>query len=112
LTALVLGGDGVAIYHGLYGFNAVLTGIALGGLFLVLKWRSTIYALIGVIFSAIVFAAIVVALAPIGMPAFTPRSCSRPGCSCCRWPVSEHWSGSRSPSAPRQAPWSGCAPRS
>jgi urea transporter len=30
LTALMLG-DGVAIYHGLYGFNAVLTGIALGG---------------------------------------------------------------------------------
>jgi urea transporter len=71
LTALVLGGDGVAIYHGLYGFNAVLTGIALGGLFLVLKWWSTIYALIGVIFSAIVFAAIAVALAPIGMPALT-----------------------------------------
>jgi urea transporter len=71
LTALVLGGDGVAIYHGLYGFNAVLTGIALGGLFLVLKWRSTIYVLIGVILSAIVFAAIAVALAPIGMPALT-----------------------------------------
>jgi urea transporter len=71
LTALVLGGDGVAIYHGLYGFNAVLTGIALGGLFLVLKWRSTIYALIGVILSAIVFAAIAVALAPIGMLALT-----------------------------------------
>ena len=34
LTALVLGGDGVAIYHGLYGFNAVLTGIGLGSLFL------------------------------------------------------------------------------
>ena len=31
LTALMLGGDGVAIYHGLYGFNAVLTAIALGG---------------------------------------------------------------------------------
>jgi urea transporter len=68
LTALVLGGDGVAIYHGLYGFNAVR--------------RSP------------------------------PRSCSRPGCFCCRWPVSEHWNGSRSPSAPRRAPWSGCAPRS
>jgi urea transporter len=67
----VLGGDGVAIYHGLYGFNAVLTGIALGGLFLVPKWRSTVYALIGVIFSAIVFAAIAAALAPIGMPALT-----------------------------------------
>ena len=71
LTALVLGGDGVTIYHGLFGFNAVLTGIALGGLLLVLNWRSTIYALIGAIFSAIVFAAIAVALSPIGMPALT-----------------------------------------
>ncbi len=71
LTALVLGGDGVTIYHGLYGFNAVLTGIVLGGQFLVLNWRSTIYALIGAIFSAIVFAAIAVALSPIGMPALT-----------------------------------------
>jgi urea transporter len=71
LTALVLGGDGVTIYHGLYGFNAVLTGIALGGLFLALNWWSTIYALIGTIFSAIVFAAIAVALSPIGMPALT-----------------------------------------
>lgn len=80
LTALLLGGDGVTIYHGLYGFNAVLTGIALGGRpdglacprrFLLLSWRSTIYALIGTIFSAIVFAAIAVALSPIGMPALT-----------------------------------------
>jgi len=80
LTALVLGGDGVAIYHGLYGFNAVLTGIALGGRpdglacprrFLVLNWWSTVYALIGTIFSAIVFAATAVALSPIGMPALT-----------------------------------------
>jgi urea transporter len=80
LTALVLGGDGVAIYHGLYGFNAVLTGIALGGGpdrltcprgFLVLNWWSAIYAFIGAIFSAIVFAAIAVALSPIGMPALT-----------------------------------------
>jgi urea transporter len=80
LTALVLGGDGVAIYHGLYGFNAVLTGIALGGRpdglacprrFLVLNCWSTVYALIGTIFSAIVFAATAVALSPIGMPALT-----------------------------------------
>ena len=65
--------DSVTIYHGLYGFNAVLTGIALGGRpdglagplrFLLLNWRSTIYALIGTIFSAIVFAAIAVALSP------------------------------------------------
>jgi len=80
LTALVLGGDGVTIYHGLYGFNAVLTAIALGGRpdglacprrFLVPNWWSTIYAFIGAIFSAIVFAAIAVALSPLGMPALT-----------------------------------------
>jgi urea transporter len=71
LTALLLGGDGLTVYHGLYGFNAVLTGIALGGLSLVLNWRSMIYASIGMIFSAIVFAAIAVALSPIGMPALT-----------------------------------------
>jgi len=80
LTALVLGGNGVTIYHGLYGFNAVLTAIALGGRpdglacprrFLVPNWWSTIYALIGAIFSAVVFAAVAVALSPIGMPALT-----------------------------------------
>jgi urea transporter len=71
MTALVLGADGPAIYHGLYGFNAVLTGIALGGLFMVLEWQSTIYAFIGAISSAIVFAIITVALSPIGMPALT-----------------------------------------
>ncbi len=80
LTAVVLGGDGVAIYHGLYGFNAVLTGIALGGRpdglacprrFLVLNCWSAIYSIVAAIFSAIVFAAIAVALSPIGMPALT-----------------------------------------
>jgi len=71
MTALGLGADGAAIYHGLYGFNAVLTAIALGGLFMVLEWQSTIYAFIGAIFSAIVFAVIAVALSPIGMPALT-----------------------------------------
>ena len=71
LTALLLGGDGVSVYHGLYGFNAVLTVIALGGQFLVLNWWSTIYVLVGAIFSAIVFAAIAVVLSPIGMPALT-----------------------------------------
>ncbi len=80
LTAVVLGGDGVAIYHGLYGFNAVLTGIALGGRpdglacprrFLVLNCWSAIYSIVAAIFSAIVFAAIAVAVSPIGMPART-----------------------------------------
>jgi urea transporter len=71
LTALALGGDGFSIYHGLYGFNAVLCAIALGGLFYVLTWKSALYALLAVVFSVVAFAAIAVLLAPIGMPALT-----------------------------------------
>jgi urea transporter len=71
LTALVLGGDGFSIYHGLYGFNAVLCAIALGGLFFVLTWKSALYALLAVVFSVVAFAAIAVLLSPIGMPALT-----------------------------------------
>lgn len=72
LTSLVLlGGGGFANYHGLYGFNSVLTGIALGGIFFVLTWKSTLYALVGALVTAIVTASISAALAPIGMPALT-----------------------------------------
>ena len=38
---------------------------------MVLEWQATIYAFIGVIFSAIVFAVVAVASSPIGMPALT-----------------------------------------
>jgi urea transporter len=71
LTALALGGNGVSIYHGLYGFNPVLCAIALGGLFFVLTWRSAVYALVAAVFSAVAFAAVVVLLSPFGMPALT-----------------------------------------
>ena len=71
LTALVLGANGFSVYHGLYGFNAVLCAIALGGLFFVLTWRSAIYALLAAVFSVVAFAAIAVFLSPIGMPALT-----------------------------------------
>jgi urea transporter len=71
LTALALGADGFSIYHGLYGFNAVLCAIALGGLFFVLTWKSALYALLAVVFSVVAFAAIAVLLSPIGMPALT-----------------------------------------
>ena len=71
LTALVLGGDGFTAYHGLYGFNAVLCAIAIGGVFFVLTWRSAVYALVAAAFSVPAFAAIAVLLSPIGMPALT-----------------------------------------
>ena len=112
MTALVLGAGGAAICHGLYGFNAVLTGIALGGLFRVLEWQSTIYAFIGAIFSAIVFAVIAIALSSIGMPALTAPFVlttwvfllPMAGFRALEW--------YRSPSAPRQSAWPDCAPQS
>jgi urea transporter len=70
-TALLLGGDGFTAYHGLYGFNAVLCAIAIGGVFFVLTWRSAVYALVAAAFSVPVFAAVAVLLSPIGMPALT-----------------------------------------
>jgi urea transporter len=71
LTALALGANGFWIYHGLYGFNSVLTGIALGGLFFVLTWRSAIYAALGAIAAAGAMAGISVFLSPLGLPALT-----------------------------------------
>jgi urea transporter len=71
LTALALGANGFSVYHGLYGFNAVLCAIALGGLFFVLTWKSAVYALLAAVFSVVAFAAIAAFLSPIGMPALT-----------------------------------------
>ena len=53
LTALVLQ-YGFTMYHvNLYGFNAVLCAIAIGGLFFVLTWKSAIYALLAAAFSVV-----------------------------------------------------------
>ncbi len=72
LTALfLLGGNGFWVYHGLYGFNAVLCGIAVGGLFFVLTWESALYALVCCLISTVAMAAISVFLSPLGMPALT-----------------------------------------
>jgi urea transporter len=71
LTAWTMGANGVSVFHGLYGFNSVLAGIALGGVFFVLTWRSAIYALFGALVAALVFASLTTFLGPIGMPALT-----------------------------------------
>lgn len=71
LVALAAQADGVFVWHGLYGFNPVLTAIAIGGVFFVADWRSTLYAVLGAVVTSFAFAAIAVALAPYGMPALT-----------------------------------------
>jgi urea transporter len=71
VIALAVGADGVSVYHGLYGFNAVLTAIALGGLFFVLTRGSAVYALVAAVFSTLAFASFAVLLSPVGLPALT-----------------------------------------
>jgi urea transporter len=72
LTALLLlGVDGNAVYIGLYGFNAVLCGIAVGGVFYVINWKSGIYALLCTLVGTVVMASLTTFLSPLGMPALT-----------------------------------------
>jgi len=71
VTGLLLGVGETPLRLGLYGYNSVLCGIALGGVFYFLTWRSAAYALGCMILGAIANASIGVFLSPIGMPALT-----------------------------------------
>ena len=55
----------------LFGYNAALTAIALGGFFLVLTWQGFIYTVFGVIVTTWLWASVAIFLAPIGMPVLT-----------------------------------------
>lgn len=72
LTSLLfLGGSGFFNYHGLYGFNAVLAGIAVAGVFYVFTWRSALYAAVCALVTTVVMGAITAFLTPVSMPALT-----------------------------------------
>ncbi|MCX5577870.1 urea transporter [Kaistia terrae] len=71
LVAVVFGGPEGAIRDGLFGYNAALTAIALGGFFLVLTWRSFVYTLFGIVVTTWLWASIAIFLKPIGMPVLT-----------------------------------------
>jgi urea transporter len=70
-VGVLLGADTSLIGGGLYGFNTVLTGIALGGVFFVLDWKSAIYAVLGMVVTSIAMGGIAALLAPFGLPALT-----------------------------------------
>ncbi|MFV0523145.1 MAG: urea transporter [Acidimicrobiales bacterium] len=71
LVAMGFGADAGAVDAGLYGFNASLTAIALGGFFYVSNPAGMLYTLFGVLVTTFVWPAFAVALAPVGMPTFT-----------------------------------------
>ncbi|MCB9017405.1 MAG: urea transporter [Prevotellaceae bacterium] len=72
---LVFKGPGTDISNGLYGFSAVLTGIALGMVFYKVNWRSAIWAVIGVVATVFIQAAMNIFFTPLGLPTFTAPFC-------------------------------------
>lgn len=73
--AIIWKGPGQDIANGLYGFSAVLTGIALGSTFCNDSWRSAIWALLGIIVTVFVQAAMNAFFAPMGLPTLTGPFC-------------------------------------
>lgn len=70
-VAVVLGAAETDVALGLYGFNAALTAMALGGFFLVLNVRSFLYALLGTLATVVAWAWLATFLSPTGMPTLT-----------------------------------------
>ena len=70
-TAVFYGAHDEAIRDGLFGYNAALTAMALGGFFLVLNLPALIYTVIGVLVTARVWASLGIFLEPSGMPVLT-----------------------------------------
>jgi urea transporter len=69
--AMLYGAHDAAIRDGLFGYNAALTAMALGGLFYVLTLPGFCYAVIGVLVTARVWASFGIFLKPSGMPVLT-----------------------------------------
>jgi len=70
-TAIVYGAHDAAIRDGLFGYNAALTAMALGGLFYVLNLPGFLYTVIGVLVTARAWASLGIFLEPSGMPVLT-----------------------------------------
>jgi len=69
--AWALGARPDLIRAGIYGFNAVLTAMALGGVFFLLHPRIIVVTAIAVCFSTILYGSLAAILRPMGLPALT-----------------------------------------
>lgn len=70
-VAVFYGAHDDAIQDGLFGYNAALTGMALGGTFLRLTPPGFLYTVMGILVTARAWASIAIFLEPAGMPVFT-----------------------------------------
>ncbi|GAA3940898.1 urea transporter [Actinomadura viridis] len=66
LVGWALGAQAADLGAGLYGYNSVLTGLALGGTFVAVSRVSAVYALIGVVAAAGLTAGVTNLFAPVG----------------------------------------------
>jgi urea transporter len=73
--AILFSASGGSITEGLYGFSAVLTGLALGMTFYKVNIRTAIWALLGIIATVFIQAAMNVLLSPVGIPTLTGPFC-------------------------------------
>jgi urea transporter len=71
LTAVALGGHDEWVRHGVYGFNAAMCAVAVGGLLFVLTWRAAIFALAVAVVSTVLMVWMTALLAPMGRPALS-----------------------------------------
>jgi urea transporter len=71
LLAIAFGVGADAVGHGLWGFNAVLTAIALGAVLYRPTGPTVVYALVGVVVTVVVQAALTTVLTPVGVPTLT-----------------------------------------
>lgn len=74
-TVIVWHGPGSDIANGLYGFSAVLTGIALGATFCNNSWKAAAWTLIGIIVTVFIQAAMNAFFSPMGLPTLTGPFC-------------------------------------
>jgi urea transporter len=71
LIAIWFGAGAISVEQGLWGFNAVLTGIALGAVFYRPTPTAMIYAVFGIVATVYVQAALTTLLSPYGIPTLT-----------------------------------------
>jgi urea transporter len=75
LVGLVLGGEGISEYHGLWGYNAMVAAEAIAGVFLVYSWGTMLYGLACAAATTVLYAGLAVLTGAYGVPALTLPFC-------------------------------------
>ncbi|PTL81318.1 hypothetical protein DAT35_24715 [Vitiosangium sp. GDMCC 1.1324] len=75
LVGLAFGGEGVSEYHGLWGYNAMVSAEAIAGVFLVCTWRSILYGLVCAAATTVAYAGLGIWSGTFGIPVLTLPFC-------------------------------------